>query len=67
MKRNVIFQFLQARLNMHISHILFSDGEYIFSKKDGNMYDEEEGNLFENWIFEGVRKHNEIHLRCSST
>ena len=46
MTRTEMIAFIKANPYVKITHILFDSNEYIYSKKDGNVYDEN-GNLFE--------------------
>ena len=48
--------------NVKISHPNFSSDEYIYSKKNGNVYTKEDS-LFEDWYSEGVGQHNGIRMR----
>ena len=48
MTRDQMIALIQNNHNVHITHTLFSDNEYIFSAENGNVYDEN-GYLFEDW------------------
>lgn len=48
MSRNEMIQFIQNNNNVHISHQLFADYEFIYSASDGMVYDEN-GYVFEDW------------------
>lgn len=48
MSRTEMITFIKENPNVHISHPLFTQDEYIFSAENGNVYDEN-GNLFEDW------------------
>ncbi len=64
MSRSDVIVFMQENPNVKIKHILFSDGEYIYQKEDGKIYDEN-GYLFEDWYSDGVGQHNGLRLRNS--
>ena len=48
MTREEMIKFIKENHYVHITHILFSDNEYIYSSGNGIIYDES-GNIFENW------------------
>lgn len=48
MTRDEMIEFMDENPNVHITHDLFSDDEYIYSDIDGLIWDEK-GYLFENW------------------
>lgn len=48
MTRNKMIEFIKANPYVHITHLLFSDDEYIYSDTDGIVHDEC-GYIFENW------------------
>ena len=48
MTRDGMIKFIKTHPNVKISHELFANDEYIYSKEDGNVYDEN-GYLFEDW------------------
>lgn len=50
MKYGEMIEYIRSHPLVAISHVLFSDNEYIFQNTDGNVYDEN-GYLFENWDF----------------
>lgn len=62
MDRSTMIVFIQENPNIKITHSLFSEGEYIYQKEDGKVYDEE-GNLFEDWYSDGVGRHNGVRMR----
>lgn len=47
---------------LHISHRYFSENEYIYSKTNGKVYDEN-GYLFEDWHSDSVTGHIGIRMR----
>ena len=59
--RNEAIAFMKANPYVRISHQLFEPNEYIYSAKDGCVYDEN-GYLFENWE-PGSHAHDGIRLR----
>ena len=48
MDREQMITFIKQNPYVHVAHRLFCPGEYIYSKEDGNIYDENDY-LFENW------------------
>ena len=48
MTRSEMIAFIKTNPYVKITHKLFGSDEYIYSKEDGNVYDEN-GYLFENW------------------
>lgn len=48
MTRTEMIAFIKANPYVKITHTLFDSSEHIYSKEDGNVYDEN-GYLFENW------------------
>ena len=48
MSRDDMIKFIKENHNIHISHSLFADDEYIYSDANGIIRDES-GNIFENW------------------
>ena len=48
MTRDEMISFNKENPNIHISHYLFDEDEYIYSDNDGLVYDEN-GYLFEDW------------------
>ena len=57
--RSEMIEFIKANPDVKITHILFDKSEYIYSKEDGNIYDEN-GYLFEDWYGnrDGIRMRN---------
>lgn len=59
MKRSEMIAYIKANPYHKISHLLFSDEEYIYSGSDGYIYDEN-GYLFECWNepdkWDGIRR-----------
>lgn len=54
--RAEMIEFIKANPGVKITHRLFDPSEYIYSKEDGNIYDEN-GYLFEDWYedHDGIR------------
>lgn len=61
MKRSEMIAFIKANPYVKITHFLFDTGEYIYSAKDGCVY-EENNYLFEDWD-EFSLAHNGIRTR----
>lgn len=59
MSRDEIIKVLQTQPHVKITHVLFDADEYLYSKEDENVYDEN-GYLFESW--EGYA-HNGMRMR----
>ena len=57
MTRDEMIIFIKDHPNVKITHWLFDEDEYIYSKDDGIVYDEN-GLLFEDWksdVYDGIR------------
>lgn len=61
MARDEMIAFIKANAYVRISHRLFEPSEYLYSAKDGCIYDEN-GYLFEDWEPGGLA-HNGIRMR----
>ena len=62
MTRDEMIIFIKEHPNVKITHWLFDEDEYIYSKDDGKVYDEN-NYLFEDWLSYGPGAHNGIRMR----
>lgn len=63
MTRTEMIDFIRNNPNVPITHWLFSSNEYIYSKENGKVY-EENGYLFEDWYSPNdIRGWNGIRCR----
>jgi hypothetical protein len=53
---------LENKPGVKVTHLNFSDDEYIYEKENGNIYDES-WYLFEDWYSEGMGRHDGIRQR----
>lgn len=57
-----MINFIMTHPHVKVKHMNFDSSEYIYSKPNGNVYDEI-GYLFEDWESEGPGQHNGIRMR----
>ena len=62
MTRDEMINFIKEHPNVKITHVLFDKDEYIYSKNDGNVYDENDY-LFEDWSSCGPSCSDGIRIR----
>lgn len=63
MNRDDMIRFILDHPNIRITHCNFDSEEFIFSKENGNIYDEN-GYLFEDWTSGGPGAHNGLRMRA---
>ena len=56
---------LKNKPKQKITHRLFDSNEYIYGK-NGKVYDEN-GYLFEDWVSEGIGKHDGVRMRVGDS
>ena len=58
-------EFIKENPHIKISHELFSEDEYIYTKpNDSRVYDEN-GYLFEDWMSAGPERHDGLRIRST--
>ena len=63
--RDWAINILKNNPNQKITHRLFDSDEYVYGK-NGKVYDEN-GYLFEDWVSEGIGKHDGMRMRVGGS
>lgn len=66
MTRNQMINYILDNQYVPITHILFSEDEFIYAARDGKVYDEN-GYLFEDWYSDGIARHDGIRERSGGS